>query len=68
MEKNNTEVIYQIRSSVDRRKVEDRRFYTRHEDLDHDPVRIGNKIKRRMFGDRRRLLPEIMNTFWKESL
>jgi len=68
MGKNNTEVIFQIRSSVNRRKVEDRRFYTRHEDLDHDPARIGNKIKRRMFGDRRRLLPEIMNTFWKEAL
>jgi hypothetical protein len=67
MEKNNTEVIFQIRSSDDRRRVEDRRFYTRHEDLEHDPARIGNKIKRRMLGDRRRVLPEIISTFWKEA-
>ena len=65
MGNNNAEVIFQIRSSVDRRRVEDRRFFLRHEDLDHNPGRIGNMIKRRMFGDRRRLLPEIMNTFWK---
>jgi hypothetical protein len=67
MGNNNAEVNFQIRSSVDRRRVEDRRFYHRHEDLNHDSGIRGNMIKRRMLGDRRRLLPEIMNTFWKEA-
>ena len=67
MGNNNAEVIFQTRSSIDRRRVEDRRFFLRHEDLDHDPDRRGNMIKRRMLGDRRRLLPEIMNTFWKAA-
>ena len=66
MENNNAEVSFQIRSSVDRRRAEDRRFYTRHEDLGHDSVKV-NMIKRRMQGDRRRMLPEIMNTFWEEA-
>ncbi len=68
MGNNKAEVIFQIRSSVDRRKVEDRRFFLRYESLDHDTRRHGNMIKRRMLGDRRRVLPEIMNTFWKEAL
>ena len=68
MGNNNAEVVFQARSSVDRRKVEDRRFYLRHEDLDHNSARRGNMIKRRILGDRRRLLPEIMYTFWKEAL
>ena len=58
MENKKAEVIFQIRSSVDRRRVEDRRFYTRHEDLDHDPARRVNIITRRMLGDRRKVLPE----------
>ena len=68
MENKKAEVIFQTRSSDDRRRFEDRRFYTRHEDLYHDPARRGNKIKRRMLGDRRKVLPEIMKTFWKEAL
>ena len=59
MENKKAEVIFQTRSSDDRRRVEDRRFYTRHEDLEHDPARIRNKIKRRMLGDRRKVLPEL---------
>ena len=66
MGNNNAEVIFRIRSSVDRRRAEDRRFYTRHEDLGHDSVKV-NMIKRRMQGDRRRVLPEIISTFWKEA-
>ena len=68
MENKNAEKVFQIRSSVDRRRVKDRLFFIRHEDLDHDPVNSGKMIKRRMTGDRRRVLPEIMNTFWKEAL
>ena len=67
MENKNADVIFQIRSSVDRRKAEDRRFYHRHEDLDHDPARIGNMIKRRMLEDRRRMLSEVIYNFWKEA-
>jgi len=67
MGNNNAEVILQIRSSVDRRRVEDRRFFLRYEDLNLDSGIRENMIKRRMLGDRRRLLPEIMNTFWKEA-
>ena len=67
MGNNNAEVILQIRSSVDRRRVEDRRFFLRYEDLNLDSGIRENMIKRRMLGDRRRLFPEIMNTFWKEA-
>lgn len=68
MGNNKAEVVFQIRSSVDRRKGEDRRFFPRYEDLHHDTLKHGNMIKRRMLGDRRRVLPEIMNTFWQEAL
>ena len=68
MEKKFKEIVFYTRSPIDRRRVEDRRFYTRHEDLEYDPARIRNKIKRRMLGDRRKVLPEIMKTFWKEAL
>jgi hypothetical protein len=67
MGNNNAEVNFQIRLSVDRRRVEDRRFFLRHEDFNLDSGIRGNMIKRRILGDRRRLLPEIMNTFWKEA-
>ena len=68
MENKKAKVIFQTRSSDDRRRFEDRRFYTRHEDLDQDPARRVNIIKRRMLGDRRKVLPEIMNTFWEKTL
>ncbi len=68
MENNYDEVLFQSRSHVDRRRVEDRRLFLKQEDLNHDPERRGNMIKRRILGDRRRLLSEIMNTFWKETL
>jgi hypothetical protein len=62
MVKNNAEVIFQARLPVDRRRVEDRRLSLKQEYLDN-PERRVNMIKRRMLGDRRNLLPEIMNTF-----
>ena len=65
---NNRAEVIQTRSSFDRRRVEDRRLFLKQECLDQNPERRVNMIKRRMFGDRRRLLPEIMNTFWKEPL
>jgi len=68
MKKNNAEVIFQTRSSVERRRVEDRRLFLKQEYLDHSPERRLNKIKRRMTGDRRRMLAEVINTFFKESL
>jgi hypothetical protein len=68
MGNNNAEVTFLTRSPVDRRRVEDRRLFLKHEDLDHNPERRVNMIKRRMHGDRRELLPKIMNTFWENSL
>ena len=68
MGNNNVEVIFQTRSPVDRRRVEDRRLFLKHEYLDHNPERRVNMIKRRMLGDRRKLFPEIMNTFWEKTL
>jgi hypothetical protein len=66
MEKNNAEVI-QTRSSFDRRRVEDKRLSLKQEYLDHSPERRVNKIKRRMTGDRRRMLAEVIYNFWKEA-
>jgi hypothetical protein len=64
---NNDEVIFQKRLPVDRRRVEDRRLSLKQEYPDHNPERRVNMIKRRMLGDRRELLPEIMNTFWEKA-
>jgi len=59
MVNNNAEVIFQIRSSVDRRRVDDRRSFLKQEYLDYNPERRNIMIRRRMFGDRRELLPII---------
>ena len=67
MVKNNAEVIFQTRLPVDRRRVEDRRLSLKQEYLDN-PERRVNMIKRRMLGNRRKLLSEIMNTFWEKAL
>ena len=67
MSNNNAEVIFRTCSSVDRRKVEDRRLFLKHEYLDHNPERRVNMIDRRIFGDRKELLPEIMNTFLEKA-
>jgi hypothetical protein len=64
---NNDEVIFQKRLPVDRRRFEDRRLSLKQEYLDHNSERRVNMIKRRMLGDRRELLPEIMNTFWEKA-
>ena len=68
MEKKFKEIVFYIRRPVDRRQFKDRRFFPRHEDLDHAPERRVNMIDRRMLGNRRELLPEIKNTFWKKAL
>ena len=62
------EIVFYIRRPVDRRQFKDRRFFPRHEDLDHAPERRVNMIDRRMLGDRRELLSEVKNTFWKKAL
>ena len=66
MENNNYEVIFQTRSSDDRRRSEDMRLSLNHEYLDHNPERRV-KIRRRR-RDRRGLLARLMKTFWKEAL
>ena len=68
MKKNNAEVIFQTRSPVDRRRVGGRRLFREQEYLDHNPERRVNMIGRRMIGDRRRLLPDILNTFEEDVL
>jgi hypothetical protein len=68
MGNNNAEEIFQTRSPIDRRRIEDRRLSLKHEYLDHNPERRVNMIKRRMLGNRRELLSEIMNTFWEKAL
>ena len=67
MENKKDEVFFLTRQPDDRRRVGGRRLFRKQEYLDHNPERRVNKIQRRMTGDRRRLLPEIMNTFWKEA-
>jgi hypothetical protein len=68
MKNNNVEVIFQTRSHVDRRKVEDRRLSLKQEYLDHNPERRVNMIDRRMLGNRRGMVSDIINNFWKEAL
>ena len=68
MEKKFKERVFNTRRTVDRRKFKDRRFFPRHEDLDHAPERRVNMFDRRILGDRRRLFPESMKTFREEVL
>jgi hypothetical protein len=68
MGNNNAEVLFHIRLPVDRRMAVNRRLFFKQEYHDHNLERRVNIINRRMLGDRRELLPEIMNTFWKEVL
>ncbi len=67
MGKNNAKVNIQTRSSVNRRSVRDRRSFFKKEHLAHNPERREKMIRRRILGDRRRALSEIINTFWKED-
>ena len=68
MKNNNPEVIFKIRSHVDRRRLKDRRLSLKQEYLDHKPERRVDLNDRRMLGERRELLPEILNTFGEEAL
>ncbi len=68
MGNNNAEVIIKSRRHVDRRRVEERRLSLKQEYLDHKPERRVNMINRRIHGDRRRVVSDIINTFWKEAL
>ena len=61
MEKNDS-ISFCSRRHVDRRRVKDRRSILKQEYLDHKPERRANMVGRRMIGDRRRLLPEIIYT------
>jgi hypothetical protein len=68
MEKNNAEVIFKNRLPFDRRMVADKRLFLNQEYLDHNPERRVNMIEQRIYGDRRRLLPDILNTFGEDVL
>ena len=65
MENKKAEVIFQTRSSDDRRRLEDMRLSLNHEYLDHNPER--RVYIRRRHRDRRGLLARLMNTFLKEA-
>ena len=56
------------RRHVDRRMVEDRRLFLKQEYLNLKPERRESMTDRRMHGDRRRLFPDIMNTFREEAV
>ena len=68
MENKNADVIFQTRSSDDRRRVGGRRLFREQEYLDHNPERRINLFERRMIEDRRGLLSDALNTFWKKAL
>ena len=68
MEKNFGTIVYYTRRPVDRRRVEDRRLFLKQEYFDHNPERRVNMIGHRINGGKRRVLPEIINTFWKKVL
>ena len=67
MENNNSKVIFQTRSPVDRRRGEYRRSLLKQKYLDHDPERRLNMIRRRILGDRREWITEMIDTFWRED-
>jgi hypothetical protein len=66
-EKNFGSIAFYTRRPVGRRRVKDRRVFRKQEYLDHNPERRVNIIDRRMFENRRGLLPEIMNTFGEKA-
>jgi hypothetical protein len=68
MGNNNVEVIIKTHSPVDRRRVKDRLSFFKQKYLDHNPERRLNMIDRRIHGDRRGVVSDIINTFWKEDL
>jgi hypothetical protein len=59
---------FSSRRHVDRRMVEDRRLFLKQEYLDHKPERRVSMNDRRMHGDRRRLFPDIRNSFREKVL
>jgi len=54
MENKNADVIFQTRSSVDRRRVGGRRLFREQKYLDRNPERRINLFERRMIEDRRK--------------
>ena len=60
-------IVSYIRRPVDRRQFKDRRLFLEQEYLEHTSERRINMIDRRMLGDRRKLISEVKNTFWKKA-
>ena len=65
MEKKFESKVFCSRRHVDRRRVKNRRLFFKQEYLDHKHERRINMIARRLFGDRRRMIPDVLKTFWK---
>ena len=60
--------VFCSRRHVDRRRVEDRRLFLKQEYLDLKPERRVSMNDRRMHGDRRRMVYEILNSFGEDVL
>ena len=67
MGNNNAEVIIKTRSSVDRRKLKDRRSFLKTESIAHYPERRVSMIGRRVMGDRRGLVAQYYEYFLKKK-
>lgn len=68
MESKNAEVIFQTRSTVDRRRVNDRRLFHKQEYIGYNSERRENMFGRRVNVERRKVLPDAIVSFWKEIL
>ena len=68
MEKKFSGIVYYTRRPVDRRRVKDRRLFLKQEYLDLKPERRVSMNDRRMHGDRRRMVYEILNSFGEDVL
>ena len=68
MKKKFVSKVFCSRRHVDRRRVEDRRLFLKQEYLDHNPERRVNMIDQRIHGGKRRLLPDLKDTFREEDL
>ena len=66
LEKDFGSIAFYTRRFVDRREAVDRRLFFKQEYLDQNSERRVRMIDRRMHGDRRRKLPEIMKNSWKK--
>ena len=68
MEKKFGTIAFYTRRLIDRRRVKDRRLFLKQEYLDLKPERRVSMNDRRMHGERRRMVYEILNSFGEDVL